>query len=323
MILVCGGLADTITELMCARLDDCGYKYRFIDLATYPKGFQIKWHWQDGYPSGYIAGPGWKLDLEEITGVFVRYPGQEARIAPEGIIEDALPAMYFEYDTGLMTLFDSLPCLVINRTAGGLSNGSKPYQALLVRKCGLLTPPTLVTTDPGAVSRFYNECNGEVIYKSLSGIRSIVSRLKPQQMNRLPLLRHGPVQFQKFIPGENVRVHVVKDRVFATRIISEAVDYRYSGREGCKVEMEPAILPPAIESSCIELASKLDLLLAGIDLKLTPAGEYYCFEINPSPAFLYYEKNSSQPISTAVAELLHEGSAGLRQPERMLTMNYL
>jgi glutathione synthase/RimK-type ligase-like ATP-grasp enzyme len=47
--------------------------------------------------------------------------------------------------------------------------------------------------------------------------------------------------------------------------------------------------------------------MTGVDLRETPEGEYYCFEVNPSPGFIYYEKNSRQPISAALADLLHTG----------------
>jgi glutathione synthase/RimK-type ligase-like ATP-grasp enzyme len=307
MILVCGGLADSVTELVCARLADCGYPYRLLDLGTYPTGYQIKWHWQGHRPAGYIAGPDWKLDLDELTGVYIRYLGAEGRVAPQDVASSAVPAMFHEYDTGLMTLLEDLPCPVVNRLGGALSNNSKAYQALLVRQCGLLTPPTLITNDPDAARRFFEECNGEVIYKSLSGIRSIVRRIKPEHLERLPLLRNGPAQFQAFIAGENVRVHTVGDQLFGTRVRSEAVDYRYARREGQEVQMESMHLPPEVAEACFRLARKLDLLLTGIDLKETPDGRYYCFEANPSPGFLYYERNSGQPISLALASLLHEG----------------
>jgi glutathione synthase/RimK-type ligase-like ATP-grasp enzyme len=176
-----------------------------------------------------------------------------------------------------------------------------------VRQSGLLTPPTLVTNDPETARRFYEERQGDVIYKSLSGVRSIVRRMGAEQLARLSLLRHGPAQFQAFVPGENVRVHTVGDQVFATRVYSESVDYRYASREGGTVEMEPTILPPAVTAACLRLARRLDLLLAGIDLKETPQGDYYCFEVNPSPGFLYYEQSSGQPISAALASLLHHG----------------
>ena len=48
----------------------------------------------------------------------------------------------------------------------------------------------------------------------------------------------------------------------------------------------------------------MNLPLAGIDLRRTPQGEWYCFEVNPSPAFTYYEQITGQPISQAVALLL-------------------
>ena len=310
MILVVGGLADSVTELVCARLADCGYPYRFLDLGMYPAGFQINWHWRESGVQGYIEGAGWKLNLEDLTGVYVRYLGSEGRKPPAAVDPAWVPAMFFEYDSGLMALLEDLPCPVVNRVAGGMSNGSKVYQALLVRRCGLLTPPTLVTNDPAAARSFFEECQGDVVYKSLSGIRSIVRLVKPEHLERLPLLRHGPAQFQAFIPGENVRVHTVGDQLFASRVHSEAVDYRYGAREAHDVAMEPAVVPAAVGQACLGLARELDVLLAGIDLKQTPEGDYYCFEVNPSPGFLYYEQQTRQPISTAVADLLQNG-AGL------------
>jgi hypothetical protein len=307
MILVCGGLADTVTELVCARLEVCGYPYRLLDLGVYPAGFRVNWHWRGAHPDGYIAGDGWKIDLAELTGVFVRYLGPEGRTPLPDVAPDLVPVLYAEYDAGLIALLEHLPCAVINRLGGGMSNHSKTCQALMVRQCGLLTPPTLVTNDEEAVRRFHDECNGAVIYKSLSGVRSIVRRLGDEQLARLPLLRHGPAQFQAFIPGDNVRVHTVGNHVLATRIHSEAVDYRYAKREGHEVRMEPVTLPPAIAESCLRLARHMDLLLTGIDFKQTPDGDYYCFEVNPAPGFLYYEQYTGQPISTAIADLLHNG----------------
>ena len=320
MILVCGGLADSVTELVCARLEDCGYPYRLLDLGRYPVGYRIRWHWCGDDPVGYIAGPDWQVDLSDLTGVYVRFLGPEGRVPPPDIAPGAVPAMYSEYDTGLMVLLEDLPCAVVNRLGGGMSNNSKAYQALQVRQCGLLTPPTLVTNDADAAYQFFEDCRGEVIYKSLSGIRSIVRRLQPEQLSRLSLLRHGPAQFQAFIPGENVRVHTVGNDLFATRVHTEAVDYRYASKDGHKVEMEPAVLPLAIAESCMRIARELDLLLTGIDLKETPDGDYFCFEVNPCPGFLYYEKFTGQPISTALAGLLHQDARSALNEERSMPM---
>jgi glutathione synthase/RimK-type ligase-like ATP-grasp enzyme len=213
-------------------------------------------------------------------------------------------ALRAEGDLSLMALLEDLECPVVNRIGGGLSNNSKPYQALVISRIGLSVPPTLVTSAPAAARAFHAE-HGEVIYKSASGIRSIVRRLGADHLARLDLLCDGPAQFQAFVPGRNIRVHTVGERVFATRIESEAVDYRYAHLDGLTTRLEPVTLPPTVEAACLRLAHAFDLLFTGIDLKETPEGEFFCFEVNPCPGFLYYERHTGQPISTTLAELLH------------------
>ena len=183
-----------------------------------------------------------------------------------------------------MALLEDLRCPVVNRIGGGLSNNSKPYQALLHRRAGLKVPATLVTSDPAAARAFRAE-HGEVIYKSASGIRSIVRRLGPTSSRGLRFLRDGPAQFQAFVPGRNVRVHTVGDRVFATRIETEAVDYRYAHLDGLDVQMSPVTLPPAVEAACLRIARDLDLLFAGIDLKETPDGDSCLLRGQSLPGF--------------------------------------
>jgi D-alanine-D-alanine ligase-like ATP-grasp enzyme len=48
----------------------------------------------------------------------------------------------------------------------------------------------------------------------------------------------------------------------------------------------------------------LELAFAGIDLKITPEGEIFCFEVNPSPGYTYYENHTGQPIAMALARYL-------------------
>ncbi len=52
----------------------------------------------------------------------------------------------------------------------------------------------------------------------------------------------------------------------------------------------------------------MGLHLAGIDLRHTPEDEWYCFEVNPSPAFPYYEQWTDQPIASTLAQLLIAGT---------------
>lgn len=315
MIIVCGGIADTVTELVCARLTCRGLPYRLLDLGVFPSGFHIDCRWtRGGWPEGWLSGPDWRVDLSEVSGMFVRYPGEDARVAPPGTPKEQAQAYHAEHDLALAGLLEDLPCTVINRANGAMSNHSKPVQALLIREAGLRIPPTLVTNDPARAAAFIDEAGGDVIYKSISGVRSIARRPGPQQLQRLHLLRYAPAQFQKFIPGDNVRVHTVGDRLFVTEIRTEAVDYRYAARDGLTIEMSETTLPPRVERACFDLTHRLGLIMAGIDLKRTPEGEYYCFEINPAPGFLYYEQHSGQPISDGVVDALTRVSAAAPRP---------
>jgi glutathione synthase/RimK-type ligase-like ATP-grasp enzyme len=92
------------------------------------------------------------------------------------------------------------------------------------------------------------------------------------------------------------------------------VDYRYAHLDGLNVAMTPVTLPAAVKAACLRAARDLDLLFAGIDLKETPDGEYLCFEVNPCPGFIYYERHTGQQISAALADLLN-GTPQAARPE--------
>lgn len=146
------------------------------------------------------------------------------------------------------------------------------------------------------------------IYKSISGTRSIVSRLTLEHLKRLENVSNCPTQFQEYIHGKDYRVHVVGDKVLACQVISLSDDYRYAVLQGQAVDIRPCILPPDVDDRCKKIASHMGLSVAGIDLRCTPNNEWYCFEVNPSPAFTYYQEASGQHIDEAIAQLLMKNS---------------
>jgi hypothetical protein len=199
------------------------------------------------------------------------------------------------------------PAFLVNPFPAMAANNSKPFQLEQIRQSGWSVPDTLITTDPEQAQIFW-ERHGEVIYKSVSGIRSQVSRLGPGHRERFADIGSCPTQFQRYIRGRDHRVHVVGNEVFACEICCEADDYRYPGDGG--VEMRACLLPRDIEDRCRETARAAGLPFSGIDLRRTPEGEWFCFEVNPSPGFTYYESQTGQPIAQSVARLLMQGSQG-------------
>jgi len=77
--------------------------------------------------------------------------------------------------------------------------------------------------------------------------------------------------------------------------------------QGLAVDLRAYTLPMACAERCQTLAAALDFVVAGIDLRCTPEGQWYCFEVNPSPCFTYYEYHTGQPLTAAVASLLMSG----------------
>ena len=191
---------------------------------------------------------------------------------------------------------------VANRPSAMTTNNSKPYQAALIRQVGFSVPETIVTNDPDQVRRFRRR-HGRVVYKSTSGVRSIVHELTPGRAATLDRVRNLPTQFQQLLLGTNVRVHVIGRQTFACEIAAETIDYRY--REGSSsARMQPVDLPPGVRTRCLELSAALDLPLAGIDLLRDPDGEWWCFEVNPSPAYTCFEEPTGLPMAEALARWL-------------------
>ncbi len=59
-------------------------------------------------------------------------------------------------------------------------------------------------------------------------------------------------------------------------------------------------LPEDIAERCVALAAQLRLVLSGIDLIAT-GDDYYCLEVNPNPAFSYFDVSTDRTIARAVA----------------------
>ncbi|HEY6346021.1 MAG TPA: hypothetical protein VIY49_31420 [Bryobacteraceae bacterium] len=253
MILIYGILADVMIELMCARLNDLGYEYLFVDEMGLSNRFQISWSASAKGISGHVSSETRRVDLAEITGVYARYVARRDGKTRDGISEREEELVRAEYQAAMMQLIDSLPCVVVNRVRASASNDSKLYQQFLIREFGLLTPRTLVTTVPEEAVAFYEACHKKVIFKSLSSVRSIVRRLEPDDLPRLELVRNCPTQFQEVVEGPDIRVHTVGEGIFATELISDANDYRYAARDGQSLSARTIEVPPEVANACLGL----------------------------------------------------------------------
>ncbi|MER6779478.1 MULTISPECIES: hypothetical protein [unclassified Streptomyces] len=181
---------------------------------------------------------------------------------------------------------------------------SKPQHAQLIARHGFHTPATPVSDDPDEVLGFVDLHRGAV-YKSASGIRSVVTAFDPvRDTGHLERLRWCPP-----VPGAPRRPGrtgpLVGDRTFAVRVGSTAVDYRCARDQvGVDARLHAHRLDDDVTERCVAPASGLGLPFAGVDLQLLPDGRIACFEVNPAPGFSWYESATGLPIAAAVADWL-------------------
>lgn len=258
---------------------------------------------------GAVCVDGERIDLAEAAAAYLR-PHDSRRVAEVAAAAAGGPEEQHAAaaDAALLCWADVTPAYVINRPGAQTSNGSKPFQLALIARSGFRVPETIVTNDPAEAADFARQ-HGEVIFKSVSGIRSRVRRLATAEIGRLKDVMCCPTQFQRRIPGTDVRVHVVGAEVFATEVTCEADDYRYARQQGhAPAKLSATKLPERIAARCRHVAAGLGLPVAGVDLRRSPDDEWYCFEVNPSPAFCYYQAATGQPVAAALAALLAAGT---------------
>ncbi|MFZ0179066.1 MAG: RimK domain-containing protein ATP-grasp, partial [Candidatus Dormiibacterota bacterium] len=279
MVVVIGLATDSAIRLVCSALDERRMPFLVLDPRAIPRysGIDVLIS-EDGQPTGSISTPDGTIELGAVTAVFARledtsHAASEAGVARGGDVDEALASW-----------LDRASALVVNRPSAQVSNSSKPLQHGIIRRAGLRAPQTVVSNIGRSVHEMGRD-GEDRIYKSVGGTRSIVRPLDPSRADPCAVST-TPTMYQRRVPGTDVRAHVIGNEVDAVEILSDDVDYRYP-TAGRLPKLCPTRLPVDVQEACVALTSMCGLSFAGIDLRRTPSGEFYCFEVNPSPAFSY------------------------------------
>lgn len=291
MILVYGQGDDPPIVRLVAALQTAGGHYQLLDIAALA---QATLHLQIGPQglAGELVVAGTRTTLADIRAVYAR-PLEPAMADPPEPAQKHALALHRQ----LVEWLDVAPARVVSRPAAMQAHTSKPLQAQRMGEAGFLVPPTLVTSDEAEV-RAFRCTHGRVVCKSISGSRSIATELDDTWLSRMHRLAELPAQFQAHVPGVDVRVHVVGQQALAAATACAAT--------GATPQWVATTLPPAVAAQCVAMSQAMGLPLSGIALRLRPDGEYVCFEVNPMPAFSYFEAESGLPIAAVLAGLLME-----------------
>jgi hypothetical protein len=196
--------------------------------------------------------------------------------------------------------------LVVNRPSAGAPNANKFLHAAELQHYGFETPEQIIVGNRLCAESAL-DAGGAWINKSCSSSRSIATVLDPELWERLHLLTNCPSLFQRRIVGPDVRVHVVGGQLFAEKIVSQSIDYRFH-RGDTPNAYSDCDVPADICRLCLAYCEMRGLLLAGFDFKINDYdGNWYALEANPRPGFEAFDRRQGYQISKALLSLLSDG----------------
>jgi ATP-grasp ribosomal peptide maturase len=255
------------------------------------------------------------VDLASVTGVWYRRPTPFA-FAPTLTAAERQYAQA-EATMAMGGLLKVLDCVWVNPPDRMAVANYKPYQLEVAGRRGLRTPRTLVTNDPEAFRRFFQEAGPSIIYKTLSfgaieepGNTSIIytTRVDEDQVDALaPRVRHTACLFQEYVAKRlELRVTVMGDDVYCVALDSQSnettqIDWR---KDTTAVPHSVFDLPAEVARQCRDVVADLGLAFGAIDLIVTPSDEIVFLEINPGGQWVWLETGTGLPIRDSLIRLL-------------------
>ena len=187
---------------------------------------------------------------------------------------------------------------------------SKPYQLVVADDVGFTIPRTMITNDVDSIEFAFPD---ELVLKSLDTV--LLNEAKHSLFAYTTILRSDklsdanvasvPVVAQQALRHKvDIRVTVVGDQVFAVHVLKGKGGIEGDWRRTPKDQLRYATcqLPPADERRCLELARRLDLTFAAIDLVENDEGLFF-IEVNPTGEWSWLASDD-RPIDGAIASWL-------------------
>jgi glutathione synthase/RimK-type ligase-like ATP-grasp enzyme len=242
--------------------------------------------------SSFVTIDGSRIDLDPYSSVYCRL----IDLSPVLSSSDAI--RWQKMLAAISAWLEVIPAVVVNRPTAGSDNGSKPLHESILSGFGFTVAESITTSEISDIMGFSSRF--PIILKAIAGARGtsrLVGRIDFNTFDR----RSGPVHLQRFVRGDDLRVHVVGKTVIAERITSTAVDYRSAAAENV---FRAATLSEDLRTTLISTTRRLGLEFAGWDFKVDDRDHMICLEVNPMPGYSVYDKRCDGAITKALIEHL-------------------
>jgi hypothetical protein len=314
-VLILSRLDDEHVGRLVVKLEELGHPWIRFDPGDFPRtAVLVAQLGENAHRQQITVSDGTQIALEDIGSVWYRRPTPLQADAHLPAIQQLF--IEREARAGLWGLLRSLDCLWVNHPDAIREAAYKPRQLRLAHDLGLTIPRTLVTNDPGEFQRFYDECQGQVIYKLLGfplyevengAAASTFTSLVPQEMRReAHRIKETAHLFQEYQPKVcDLRIIIIGDHLFAIEIYPLSEETRIDFRRDYRA-LRYAVhhLPDAIQQALFALTRRYRLLYAAIDMLYTPEKQYVFLELNSVGQLGWLEEPTGLPLFQTLAAFL-------------------
>lgn len=225
--------------------------------------------------------------------------------------------IFQQWRDALQILYSTLECGWINSPDATYRTNNRVTQLSHAKLSGFNIPSTLITNDPERSRSFYRDHDSDIILKVLhhhdieanNKVYSIYShRVTDKDLSKFDDLIYAPCILQERIHNcSELRVTVVKDKVFSVKLGSNTVASRYCDMHRIplsRLPKRPIQLEKEFELHCIKLVESFGLDYGAIDFVMDEEGKPFFMEVNPTGDWLWIERETKLPITKAMVELI-------------------
>lgn len=215
--------------------------------------------------------------------------------------------MYFQKHAAFFEILDIWCGNLLGQKRDHYQNFSKGYQGITSLKnanttiCQKVKYPRSFFLK-GSPSLIKQRFKGSLIVKSSSNIRSMVVSEKVFKKWDTKNLYNLPTFFQEEIIGEDIRVHICEEAIWALLIENkDCTDYRYASKNA--VRYKEIELPEYLIKYCKSVSKIEKNNFIGIDL-MKNGSSYFCLESNPGPGWSTYQHPSKKEFAEKLLKQL-------------------
>lgn len=298
-------------DFIVAELNRRGVPLLRLNLDDEPVNLDVRLD-DGGTWSGQIGQYGRSAQLRDVGAIWcrsIRRPAVDSSIVSSRAREWAAA----QDQRALAAVLRCLPGPWINHPDRTRAASHKALQLSAAAELGFRVPRTLVTNSGDTAASWSAELGRPVLCKPFDPGGTIPHGWVPAA----PIT--GPIPggalgaqsiFQEIVYGTSMRVTVVGNRTFATRITPAPDDPSIDWRLGqAEADMQPAIIPEDVRERLAAFQLRFGLTYGAYDFIVTPDGTWWFLEINPVGQYGFVELRTGQPIAAAIADHLCPESA--------------